>query len=90
MNCISCLKTVLFANICEILLEWVLLYTASYWQTEGELVILCWVKVIVYILEYVEILICDEELIAGNCTVKLCAGIMLLEMDSYWLLKELD
>ena len=32
----------------------------------------------------------DEELIAGNRTVKPRAGIMSPEMDPYWLLKELD
>ena len=38
----------------------------------------------------VEISIRDEELIAGNRTVKPRAGIMSPEMDPYWLLKELD
>lgn len=39
---------------------------------------------------HVEISIRDEELIAGNRTVKPRAGIMSPEMDPYWLLKELD
>lgn len=47
-------------------------------------------KATAYILEHVEISIRDEELIAGNRTVKPRAGIMSPEMDPYWLLKELD
>lgn len=46
-------------------------------------------KATAYILEHVEISIRDEELIAGNRTVKPRAGIMSPEMDPYWLLKEL-
>jgi formate C-acetyltransferase len=38
----------------------------------------------------VNIAIRDEELIAGNRTVKPRAGIMSPEMDPYWLLNELD
>lgn len=89
-NRISRLKTALFANTREISLERALLYTASHRQTEGEPVILCRAKATAYILEHVEISIRDEELIAGNRTVKPRAGIMSPEMDPYWLLKELD
>lgn len=89
-NRISRLKTALFANTREISLEQALLYTASHRQTEGEPVILRRAKATAYILEHVEISIRDEELIAGNRTVKPRAGIMSPEMDPYWLLKELD
>ncbi len=89
-NRISRLKTALFANTREISLERALLYTASHRQTEGEPVILRRAKATAYILEHVEISLRDEELIAGNRTVKPRAGIMSPEMDPYWLLKELD
>ncbi len=89
-NRISRLKTALFANTREISLERALLYTASHRQTEGEPVILRRAKATAYILEHVEISIRDEELIAGNRTVKPRAGIMSPEMAPYWLLKELD
>ena len=85
-NRISRLKTALFANTREISLERALLYTASHRQTEGEPVILRRAKATAYILEHVEISIRDEELIAGNRTVKPRAGIMSPEMDPYWLL----
>lgn len=75
-NRISRLKTALFANTREISLERALLYTASHRQTEGEPVILRRAKATAYILEHVEISIRDEELIAGNRTVKPRAGIM--------------
>lgn len=84
------LKDALFANPREISLERALLYTASYQQTEGEPVMLRRAKATVYILDHVNIAIRDEELIAGNRTVKPRAGIMSPEMDPYWLLKELD
>ncbi len=69
-NRISRLKTALFSNTREISLERALLYTASHRQTEGEPVILRRAKATAYILEHVEISIRDEELIAGNRTVK--------------------
>lgn len=84
------LKDALFANPREISLERALLYTASYQQTEGESVMLRRAKATAYILDHVNIAIRDEELIAGNRTVKPRAGIMSPEMDPYWLLKELD
>ncbi|MGG7523694.1 formate C-acetyltransferase [bacterium BS0013] len=84
------LKDALFANPREISLERALLYTASYQQTEGEPVMLRRAKATAYILDHVNIAIRDEELIAGNRTVKPRAGIMSPEMDPYWLLKELD
>ena len=79
-NRISRLKTALFANTREISLERALLYTASHRQTEGEPVIMRRAKATAYILEHVEISIRDEELIAGNRTVKPRAGIMSPEM----------
>lgn len=84
------LKNALFASPREISLERALLYTASHRQTEGEPVILRRAKATAYILDHVNIAIRDEELIAGNRTVKPRAGIMSPEMDPYWLLKELD
>ncbi|RAU33961.1 formate C-acetyltransferase [Enterobacter sp. RIT418] len=84
------LKDALFANPREISLERALLYTASHQQTEGEPVIIRRAKATAYILDHVNIAIRDEELIAGNRTVKPRAGIMSPEMDPYWLLKELD
>lgn len=89
-NRIPRLKNALFANPREISLERALLYTASHQHTEGEPVILRRAKATAHILDHVEIAIRDEELIAGNRTVKPRAGIMSPEMDPYWLLKELD
>ncbi|MBW7984467.1 formate C-acetyltransferase [Enterobacillus tribolii] len=84
------LKAALFANPREISLERALLYTASHKQTEGEPTILRRAKATAYILDHVEISIREDELIAGNRTVKPRAGIISPEMDPYWLLKELD
>ncbi|AOV96691.1 formate C-acetyltransferase [Edwardsiella hoshinae] len=89
-NRIQRLKHALFQNDREISLERALLYTASHRQTEGEPAILRRAKATAYILEHVAIAIRDEELIAGNRTVKPRAGIMSPEMDPYWLLNELD
>ena len=84
------LKDALFASPREISLERALLYTANHRQTEGEPGILRRAKATAYILDHVEIAIRDEELIAGNRTIKPRAGIISPEMDPYWLLKELD
>lgn len=84
------LKDALFANPREISLERALLYTASHQQTEGEPMMMRRAKATAYILDHVEIAIRDEELIAGNRTVKPRAGIVSPEMDPYWLLNELD
>ncbi|MEG1211312.1 MAG: formate C-acetyltransferase [Leclercia sp.] len=89
-NRIQRLKDALFANPREISLERALLYTASHQQTEGEPVILRRAHATAYILDHVDIAIRDEELIAGNRTVKPRAGIMSPEMDPYWLLSELE
>lgn len=89
-NRVQRLKEALFASPREISLERALLYTASHQQTEGEPVIIRRAKATAYILDHVEIAIRDEELIAGNRTVKPRAGIISPEMDPYWLLKELD
>lgn len=84
------LKDLLFANPREISLERALLYTASHKQTEGEPVMIRRAKATAWILDHVQISIRDDELIAGNRTIKPRAGIMSPEMDPYWLLKELD
>ncbi|EKM0376412.1 formate C-acetyltransferase [Cronobacter turicensis] len=89
-NRIQRLKDALFAHPREISLERALLYTASHQQTEGEPVILRRAKATAYILDHVDIAIRDDELIAGNRTVKPRAGIVSPEMDPYWLLEELD
>ncbi len=47
-------------------------------------------KATAWILDKVMISIREDELIAGNRTVKPRAGIMSPEMDPYWLLNELD
>ena len=84
------LKPSLFAQPREISLERALLYTASHRQTEGEPVIIRRAKATAWILDKVMISIREDELIAGNRTVKPRAGIMSPEMDPYWLLNELD
>jgi formate C-acetyltransferase len=84
------LKTALFANPREISLERALLYTASHRTTEGEPTVVRRAKATAYILDHVEITLREDELIAGNRTVKPRAGIISPEMDPYWLLKELD
>ncbi|CAM8282334.1 formate C-acetyltransferase [Klebsiella michiganensis] len=84
------LKDRLFANPREISLERALLYTASHKQTEGGPVMIRRAKATAWVLDHVQISIRDDELIAGNRTIKPRAGIMSPEMDPYWLLKELD
>lgn len=84
------LKESLFAQPREISLERALLYTASHKQTAGEPVLLRRAKATAWILDHVQISIREDELIAGNRTVKPRAGIVSPEMDPYWLLNELD
>ena len=80
------LKAALFASPREISLERALLYTASHRKTEGEPTLLRRAKATAYILDHVEITLREDELIAGNRTVKPRAGIVSPEMDPYWLL----
>ncbi|VFS69635.1 4-hydroxyphenylacetate decarboxylase large subunit [Raoultella terrigena] len=84
------LKERLFAQPREISLERALLYTASHKQTAGEPVVLRRAKATAWILDHVQISIREDELVAGNRTVKPRAGIVSPEMDPYWLLNELD
>ncbi|WP_045854771.1 formate C-acetyltransferase [Raoultella terrigena] len=84
------LKEGLFAQPREISLERALLYTASHKQTASEPVLLRRAKATAWILDRVQISIREDELIAGNRTVKPRAGIVSPEMDPYWLLNELD
>lgn len=84
------LKAALFASPREISLERALLYTESHRCTEGECTQLRRAKATAYILDNVDITLREDELIAGNRTVKPRAGIVSPEMDPYWLLKELD
>ena len=84
------LKADLFRQTREISLERALLYTESHKQTEGEPTIIRRAKATANILAKVAISIRDNELIAGNRTIKPRSGIISPEMDPYWLLKELD
>ncbi|GAL09044.1 pyruvate formate-lyase [Vibrio astriarenae] len=84
------LKSSLFESQREISLERALLYTASHKTTEGEHTLIRRAKATAYVLDNVEISIREDELIAGNRTVKARAGIASPEMDPYWIEKELD
>ncbi|QIQ20450.1 formate C-acetyltransferase [Zophobihabitans entericus] len=84
------LKAQLFEKTREISLERALLYTENHKQTEGEPTIIRRAKATAHIMDHVAISIRDDELIAGNRTIKPRAGIISPEMDPYWLLKELD
>lgn len=87
---ISRLKAALFCRPREISLERALLYTESHRQTEGEHVQIRRAKAAANVLAKVAISIRDDELIAGNRTIKPRAGIVSPEMDPYWILDELD
>lgn len=87
---ISRLKSALFEAQREISLERALLYTESYQQTEGEHTLIRRAKATAHVMDNVAISIRDDELIAGNRTVKPRAGIVSPEMDPYWIEKELD
>lgn len=87
---ITKLKAALFCRPREISLERALLYTESHKQTEGEHVQLRRAKAAAHVLRKVAISIREDELIAGNRTVKPRAGVVSPEMDPYWILKELD
>ena len=84
------LKAALFCRPREISLERALLYTESHRQTEGEPVQLRRAKAVANVLRKVAIAIRDDELIAGNRTIKPRAGIVSPEMDPYWISEELD
>lgn len=59
-------------------------------KTEGEHVQSRRAKAVEHFLDNVEISIREDELIAGNRTVKARSGIISPEMDPYWIAKELD
>lgn len=84
------LKGQLFENKREISLERALLYTESHKQTEGEAVIIRRAKATAHILDNIKISIREDELIAGNRTIKPRSGIISPEMDPYWIYEELD
>ncbi|CAM3607494.1 formate C-acetyltransferase [Vibrio aquimaris] len=84
------LKSALFESQREISLERALLYTESYQATQGQHTLIRRANATAHILDNVEISIRDNELIAGNRTVKARAGIASPEMDPYWIAKELD
>ena len=90
INRITRLKAALFCRPREISLERALLYTESHKETEGEHVQLRRAKAAAHVLRKVAISIRDDELIAGNRTIKPRAGIVSPEMDPYWIMKELD
>ncbi|GAL35368.1 pyruvate formate-lyase [Vibrio maritimus] len=87
---ISRLKSALFEAQREISLERALLYTESHQQTEGEHTLIRRAKATAHVMDQVAISIRDDELIAGNRTIKPRAGIVSPEMDPYWIEKELD
>ena len=87
---ITRLKNSLFTAPREISLERALLYTESYQQTEGQPTIIRRAKATAHVMDNVEITIRDDELIAGNRTIKPRAGIVSPEMDPYWIEKELE
>ncbi|MGX9520252.1 formate C-acetyltransferase [Vibrio mediterranei] len=87
---ITRLKSALFEAQREISLERALLYTESHQQTEGEHTLIRRAKATAHVLDNVAISIRDDELIAGNRTIKPRAGIVSPEMDPYWIDKELD
>ena len=87
---ISRLKAALFCRPRDISLERALLYTESHRQSEGEPVPLRRARATANVLAKVAISIRDDELIAGNRTIKPRAGIVSPEMDPYWIAKELD
>lgn len=84
------LKSALFESQREISLERALLYTESHKTTEGEHTLLRRAKATAHVLDNVAIAIREDELIAGNRTIKARAGIVSPEMDPYWIEKELD
>ncbi|KJY82925.1 formate acetyltransferase [Vibrio galatheae] len=84
------LKSALFESQREISLERALLYTQSHKTTQGEHTLIRRAKATAHVLDNVAISIRDDELIAGNRTVKARAGIASPEMDPYWIEKELD
>ncbi|MCD6618891.1 formate C-acetyltransferase [Aeromonas veronii] len=84
------LKSALFDAQREISLERALLYTESHQATDGEHPLIRRAKATAHVMDNVAISIRDDELIAGNRTVKPRAGIVSPEMDPYWIEKELD
>lgn len=84
------LKTSLFAVQREISLERALLYTESHKLTEGQPTLLRRAKATAHVMDNVAISIRDDELLAGNRTIKPRAGIISPEMDPYWIENELD
>lgn len=87
---ITKLKDQLFKDKREVSLERVLLYTESFKRTEEYPVILRRAMATVNILDHVSISIRENELIAGNRTIKPRSGILSPEMSPYWILDELE
>ena len=87
---IELLKKDLFKNKREVSIERALLYTESFKLTDGEPQIIRRAKATKNILDKVIISIRENEIIAGNRTVKPRAGIISPEMDPYWILEEID
>lgn len=87
---IELLKKDLFKNKREISIERALLYTESFKLTDGEPQIIRRAKATKNILDKAEISIRENEIIAGNRTVKPRSGIISPEMDPYWILDEID
>ena len=87
---IELLKKDLFKNKREISIERALLYTESFKLTDGEPQIIRRAKATKNILDKAEISIRENEIIAGNRTIKPRSGIISPEMDPYWILDEID
>ena len=87
---IELLKKDLFKNKREVSIERALLYTESFKLTDGEPQIIRRAKATKNILDKAIISIRENEIIAGNRTVKPRAGIISPEMDPYWILEEID
>ncbi|WP_316860214.1 formate C-acetyltransferase [uncultured Cohaesibacter sp.] len=87
---IARLKVALFAKPRPISLERARLFTESHRQSDGHPVMIRRALAVAHILDNVEISIREDELIAGNRTVKPRSGILSPEMDPYWFAKEID
>lgn len=87
---IKCLKDNLFKTKRQISIERAVLYTESYKTTEGKPVLIRRAMATAHIMENVKISIREQELLAGNRTIRPRSGIISPEMDPYWTYQEMD
>ncbi len=80
----------LFVRPRQIDLERALLYTESWWGTEGLPVVVRRAHALRHVLENHRIVIDDHDLLVGNRTRTPRAGVLSPEMSPYWILDELD